>query len=154
MENRGHPKVSPNPRKALVLLNGVGEIRTHKSFRTPVLKTIFGASATASTRIDGIDLQEPALLRQEEFAFKDLSAGAQEQFGAAFRLATAEVFAEPFEGTLPVFLDDTFANSDDRRIERMSRALFWAAGRGLQVVLFTCRPDVWNELGATTVRIG
>ena len=120
----------------------------------PYLEMIFGRGARSAVGIDGVELQEVGLARGHQFTFAELSAGAQEQFGAAFRLATAEVLSESFGGTLPVFLDDTFANSDDQRIQGISRALFHAAEKGLQVVLFTCRPEAWRELGAKTVLIG
>ncbi len=120
----------------------------------PYVQLIFGGGAQASLEMEGMELQEPALLRRETFPFAALSTGTQEQFGAAFRLAAAEVLASAFGGTLPVLLDDTFSHSDDGRIDGLSRALYHAAQNDLQVILFTCRAEAWTGLGGRTVSIG
>ena len=117
------------------------------------LRLIFGPAASSCLEMDGTDLTEPGLVREENFSFSALSAGAREQFAAAFRLATAEILSEPFGGTLPVVLDDAFANSDDDRIQGLARALDLAARNGLQVVLLSCRPEAWNHLGVRQVVI-
>ena len=117
------------------------------------LKLIFGPNASSYLEMNGTDLAEPGLVRDENFSFSDLSVGAQEQFAAAFRLATAEILSEPFGGTLPVVLDDAFANSDDDRIQGLARALDLAARNGLQVLLLSCRPEAWNHLGVRQVVI-
>ena len=70
--------------------------------------------------------------RRTPFPFSPLSAGAKEQFAATLRFAAAEILAEPFGGTLPVFFDDSFVNSDQDRIKGLSRALDRAQHHGLR----------------------
>lgn len=75
----------------------------------------------------------------------DLSHGAREQMGVLTRLAYADLLQEAGRPTL-VILDDALVHSDLQRLERMKRVLFDAAGRH-QVLLFTCHPDAWRDLG-------
>ncbi|WP_336368246.1 AAA family ATPase [Marinobacter sp. C2H3] len=75
----------------------------------------------------------------------ELSFGAREQMGLISRLAYADLLREAGRPTL-VILDDTLVHSDSERLEDMKRILFDAAGRH-QVLLFTCHPEKWRDLG-------
>lgn len=75
----------------------------------------------------------------------ELSFGAREQMGVIARLAYADLLKEAGKPTL-IILDDALVHSDDARLERMKRVLFDAALRH-QVLLFTCHPDKWRDLG-------
>jgi len=75
----------------------------------------------------------------------ELSFGAREQMGLISRLAYADLLKEAGRPTL-VILDDTLVHSDTDRLEDMKRILFDAAKRH-QILLFTCHPEKWSDLG-------
>jgi len=83
--------------------------------------------------------------------FSHLSTGAREQLGIIARLACATIVA----GTdgAPVLLDDTLGWTDPTRLAQMAAAI-GLAGRTCQVVLLTCTPGRFANVGAaTTVRL-
>ena len=75
----------------------------------------------------------------------ELSFGAREQMGLISRLAYADLLREAGRPTL-VILDDTLVHSDTDRLEDIKRILFDAANRH-QILLFTCHPEKWGDLG-------
>ncbi len=77
--------------------------------------------------------------------FEALSFGAREQMGVLSRLAYADLLAEAGRPTL-VILDDVLVHSDAERLAQMKRVLFDAATRH-QILLFTCHPAAWRDLG-------
>jgi hypothetical protein len=79
----------------------------------------------------------------------ELSFGAREQMGLISRLAYADLLREAGRPTL-VILDDTLVHSDSDRLEDMKRILFDAASRH-QILLFTCHPGNWNDLGVPPI---
>ncbi len=98
----------------------------------------------------GDDLAPTELVRAgahglESGAYDDLSVGAREQMGVLARLAYADLLREAGRPTL-VILDDALVHSDDGRLEQMKRVLFDAAQRH-QILLFTCHPQAWGDLG-------
>ncbi len=74
-----------------------------------------------------------------------LSFGAREQMGVIARLAYADLLREAGRPTL-IILDDALVHSDAARLDRMKRVLFDAALRH-QILLFTCHPENWRDLG-------
>ena len=66
--------------------------------------------------------------------------------GVISRLAYADLLKEAGRPTL-IILDDALVHSDDQRLEQMKRVLFDAAQRH-QVLLFTCHPAAWRDMGA------
>ena len=74
-----------------------------------------------------------------------LSFGAREQMGVIARLAYADLLREAGRPTL-IILDDALVHSDAARLDRMKRVLFDAASRH-QILLFTCHPENWRDLG-------
>lgn len=74
-----------------------------------------------------------------------LSFGAREQMGVISRLAYADLLQEGGRPTL-VILDDALVHSDEQRLAQMKRVLFDAAQRH-QVLLFTCHPQAWRDMG-------
>ncbi len=78
--------------------------------------------------------------------FDALSFGAREQMGLISRLAYADLLKEAGRPTL-LILDDALVHSDAHRLAQMKRILFDAATRH-QVLLFTCHPLQWRDLGA------
>lgn len=81
----------------------------------------------------------------------ELSFGAREQMGLISRLAYADLLREAGRPTL-VILDDTLVHSDSERLEDMKRILFDAASRH-QILLFTCHPEKWSDLGVPPVDV-
>lgn len=75
----------------------------------------------------------------------ELSYGAREQMGLISRLAYADLLQEAGRPTL-IILDDTLVHSDSERLDGMKRILFDAATRH-QILLFTCHPENWRDLG-------
>ena len=81
----------------------------------------------------------------ESGVFEALSFGAREQMGVISRLAYADLLREAGRPTL-IILDDALVHSDDERLAMMKRVLFDAATRH-QMLLFTCHPEKWRDLG-------
>lgn len=80
-----------------------------------------------------------------DIEFDCLSFGAREQVGVILRLAYADALKEAGRPTL-IVLDDALVHSDRERREAMQRVLYSAARRH-QILLFTCHPDNWTDLG-------
>lgn len=85
---------------------------------------------------------------QESGGFEELSVGTREQMGIVARLAYADLLQEVGRPTL-LILDDALVNTDDDRLGQMTRVLYDAAQRH-QVLIFTCHPAAWRDLGVTT----
>ncbi|MGO4394683.1 AAA family ATPase [Variovorax sp. M-6] len=76
---------------------------------------------------------------------QDLSFGAREQLGLISRFAYADLLQQAGRPTL-LILDDALVHSDAARLAQMKRVLFDAARRH-QVLLFTCHPQNWQDMG-------
>ena len=74
-----------------------------------------------------------------------LSFGAREQMFLITRLAYADLLREAGRPTL-LILDDALVHTDAQRLPAMKRVLFDAAQRH-QVLLFSCHPEHWRDLG-------
>ena len=92
-------------------------------------------------RVDHVDQQLClSVLTPEEDRLRPvaaLSRGTLDQFYFALRLAVAELLAGSGE-SIPLLLDDTFVQVDDRRTEAALGFLLAECRRGRQVLLFTC----------------
>lgn len=104
----------------------------------------------ASVQID--EQLAPALLTRprstgaaESGAVEALSFGAREQLGLISRFAYADLLQQAGRPTL-LILDDALVHSDSERLCHMKRVLFDAAQRH-QVLLFTCHPSLWRDMG-------
>ncbi|MAN46116.1 MAG: hypothetical protein CMF04_07935 [Hyphomonas sp.] len=109
----------------------------------PYLQLLFpGAEITIDE-----DLRIVGVTREAgyEEAFHHLSMGTQEQIAVLIRLAFAEMLVEQGHPAT-VILDDALVFSDDHRMNRMFDILNMAA-RNVQVVIFTCREQLFEELG-------
>ena len=83
--------------------------------------------------------------------FHQLSMGTQEQVAVLVRLAFAEMLAEQgYPAT--VILDDALVFSDDRRMSRMFDILNMAA-QEVQVIILTCREQLFERLGGHQLRL-
>ena len=81
----------------------------------------------------------------ESGAFDALSFGSREQMGVISRLAYADLLREAGRPTL-IILDDALVHSDEERLALMKRVLF-DAGTRHQILLFTCHPMNWRDIG-------
>ncbi|REE21909.1 DNA repair exonuclease SbcCD ATPase subunit [Paraburkholderia sp. BL27I4N3] len=106
------------------------------------LKRIFPQSTIAL----GDDLS-PATL--DRFGRADtleaLSFGTREQLGILTRLAYADLLKASGRPTL-LMLDDAAVHTDAARRDAIKRALIDAATRH-QILVFTCHPELWDDLG-------
>lgn len=109
----------------------------------PYLQLLFPGSEIAideNLRITGV-VREAGY----EESFHRLSMGTQEQIAILVRLAFAEMLMEQGHPAT-VILDDALVFSDDRRMSRMFDILNMAA-RNVQVIVLTCREQVFEGLG-------
>ena len=81
-----------------------------------------------------------------EESFDHLSMGTQEQIAVLVRLAFAEMLVDQ-GAPAAVILDDALVFSDDKRMRLMFDILSHAAQR-VQIVVFTCREQLFEGLGA------
>ena len=78
-----------------------------------------------------------------------LSAGAREQLGVLVRLACATIIS-PDDGGAPVMIDDSLGWSDPKRLQTMGAAIA-AAGKRCQVIVLTCTPGRYSNVGKANV---
>ena len=83
----------------------------------------------------------------ERGGFEELSVGTREQMGIVARLAYADLLQEAGRPTL-LILDDALVNTDEERLGQMKRVLYDAAARH-QLLVFTCHPGAWRDLGVS-----
>lgn len=77
--------------------------------------------------------------------FEALSFGSREQMGLISRLAYADLLKQAGKPTL-IILDDALVHTDQDRLVQMKRILFDASQRH-QILLFTCHPYKWQDMG-------
>lgn len=110
------------------------------------LKLLFPhASLTVDEHLTPQMLTRQQSVVAEDGAVESLSYGTREQMGLISRLAYADLLREAGKPTL-IILDDALVHSDAGRLTQMKRILFDAATRH-QVLLFSCHPDNWRDLG-------
>ena len=84
--------------------------------------------------------------------FDSLSGGTKEQLSLIFRLSCSMIVAK--DGGTPLILDDALGYTDPERLRLMGAVLAKAA-KECQIVIFTCIPDRYGNVGeATVVSIG
>ncbi|MFM0731243.1 AAA family ATPase [Paraburkholderia sediminicola] len=106
------------------------------------LKRIFPQSTIAL----GDDLSPATLNRYGRADTLDaLSFGTREQLGILTRLAYADLLKASGRPTL-LMLDDAAVHTDAVRRDAIKRALIDAATRH-QILVFTCHPELWDDLG-------
>ncbi|RKT21990.1 DNA repair exonuclease SbcCD ATPase subunit [Paraburkholderia sp. RAU2J] len=113
------------------------------------LKRIFPQSTIAL----GDDLSPATLDRHGRADTLDaLSFGTREQLGILTRLAYADLLKASGRPTL-LMLDDAAVHTDAARRDAIKRALIDAATRH-QILVFTCHPELWDDLGVRQRAIG
>ncbi|MCL0067097.1 hypothetical protein M1N54_04375, partial [Thermodesulfovibrionales bacterium] len=84
--------------------------------------------------------------------FESLSGGTKEQISLISRLACAMTVSK--DGGAPLILDDALGYTDLERLKLMGAVLAKAA-KECQIIILTCVPDRYNNIGeATVVRLG
>ena len=86
-----------------------------------------------------------------EESFDHLSMGTQEQIAVLVRLAFAEMLVDQ-GAPAAVILDDALVFSDDQRMRLMFDILSHAA-QHVQIVVFTCREQLFEGLGAHQLQL-
>ena len=86
-----------------------------------------------------------------EESFDHLSMGTQEQIAVLVRLAFAEMLIDQ-GAPAAVVLDDALVFSDDQRMRLMFDILSHAAQR-VQILVFTCREQLFEGLGAHQLQL-
>jgi DNA repair exonuclease SbcCD ATPase subunit len=121
----------------------VAQLRTPLTDRLGhYLKRIFPQSTLAL----GDDLSPATLDRYGRPDTLDaLSFGTREQLGILTRLAYADLLQASGRPTL-LMLDDAAVHTDAARRDAIKRALLDAATRH-QILVFTCHPELWDDLG-------
>lgn len=121
------------------------------------LSLIFGQNTSMSLETNEKELKSFQLIRvknngQEFMPFESLSSGAKEQFSSCVRLAMAEILSGQYNQHLPVFLDESFNNTDLNRMDGVKNMLYSAAKeKGLQLILLSSKPTDYNSLGANVI---
>ena len=80
--------------------------------------------------------------------FESLSGGTKEQLSLMFRLACSMIVAD--EGGMPLIMDDALGYTDPERLRLMGAVLAKAA-KECQIVIFTCVPDRYGNIGSAAV---
>jgi uncharacterized protein YhaN len=80
--------------------------------------------------------------------FDSLSGGTREQLSLIFRLACSMIVAK--DGGTPLLLDDALGYTDPERLRLMGAVLAKAA-KECQVVIFTCVPDRYSNVGEAAI---
>jgi len=115
----------------------LGRLVFNNSFEVEVTENLEVASRT----IDGYNIP-----------FDSLSGGTKEQISLISRLACAMTVSK--EGGAPLILDDALGYTDPERLKLMG-AVLAKAGRECQIIILTCVPDRYSNVGeATVVRLG
>ena len=84
--------------------------------------------------------------------FESLSGGTKEQLSLISRLACAMTVSK--DGGASLILDDALGYTDPERLKLMG-AVLAKAGKECQIIILTCVPDRYNNVGeATVVRLG
>jgi len=80
--------------------------------------------------------------------FDSLSGGTKEQLSLIFRAACSMIVAN--DGGAPLILDDELGYTDPQRLRLMGAVLAKAA-KECQVVIFTCVPDRYGNVGEASI---
>ncbi|MBD3278118.1 MAG: hypothetical protein GF388_07455 [Candidatus Aegiribacteria sp.] len=88
------------------------------------------------------------LLDGRQVPFDSLSGGTKEQLSLISRLSCAMTVSE--SGGAPLILDDALGNTDPDRLKLMG-AVLAKAGKECQIIILTCVPERYSNVGEATV---
>ena len=115
----------------------LGRLVFNNSFEVEVTEDL----SVASRAMDGSNVP-----------FESLSGGTKEQISLISRLACAMTVSK--NGGASLILDDALGYTDPERLKLMG-AVLAKAGKECQIIILTCVPDRYNNVGeATVVRLG
>ena len=115
----------------------LGRLVFNSSFEVEVTEDLSVASRT----MDGCNVP-----------FESLSGGTKEQISLISRLACAMTVSK--DGGASLILDDALGYTDPERLKLMG-AVLAKAGQECQIIILTCVPERYNNVGeATVVRLG
>jgi len=115
----------------------LGRLVFNNSFEVEVTEDL----SVASRAMDGSNVR-----------FESLSGGTKEQISMISRLACAMTVSKDGGGSL--ILDDALGYTDPERLKLMG-AVLAKAGKECQIIILTCVPDRYSNIGeATVVRLG
>jgi hypothetical protein len=109
-----------------------------------LLNYVWGVEADLTFAEDGA----PTQTRQIDI--KDESHGTKEQLQTILRLVLLSTAAE--NGTT-MLLDDALVFSDDGRLDRMKAVLHVESNAGMQLIIFTCRPDDYVDIADEIINL-
>ncbi|MDR0361347.1 MAG: AAA family ATPase [Planctomycetota bacterium] len=109
-------------------------------------KMVFGPSFEATIQYEDLSVSE-RMLNGKSVQFKQLSGGAREQLALVYRAACSTMAGSE---SPPVILDDALGYTDENRLLAMGTVLAKIA-REAQVVIFTCAPDRYKNIGNVRV---
>lgn len=116
---------------------------------TPYLQRLFpGAAITCDEHFRVVGMARGG---RDAEAFDRLSDGTQEQIAVLTRLAFADMLLDQGKPAM-VVLDDALVFADLERMERMFDILF-DAGQRMQMLIMTCRADLFARLGGTRLAL-
>jgi hypothetical protein len=107
-----------------------------------------GAQIEVGDNLSPGRITRPGIHGTESGEFEEHSVGAREQIGVVARLAYADLLKEAGKPTL-IILDDALVHTDEERLGEMKRVLYDAAARH-QILIFSCHPEAWRDLGVIT----
>lgn len=115
-------------------------------------RTVFGPSF--GVELDHTKLRVVArTLDGVTVPYDSLSGGAREQLSLLARLACAALVSPALSSDshsgVPVIIDDALGYSDSERLERLG-AVLSIAGRQSQVIILTCMPERYRDVGEAT----
>lgn len=118
-------------------IESLGRLVFNSSFEVEVTKDL----SVAGRAMDGSNVP-----------FESLSGGTREQISLISRLACAMIVSKG--GGASLILDDALGYTDPERLKLMG-AVLAKAGKECQIIILTCVPDRYNNVGeATVVRLG
>ena len=118
-------------------IEGLGRLVFNNSFEVEVTEDL----SVASRVLDGANVP-----------FESLSGGTKEQISLISRLACAMSVSK--DGGASLILDDALGYTDPERLKLMG-AVLAKAGKECQIIVLTCVPDRYSNIGeATVVRLG
>lgn len=87
-------------------------------------------------------------IEKQRYKVNELSQGSIDQLYVSLRFAISETLSE--EHAIPFMIDDAFVHFDSLRMKRMIQ-IVEQISKQKQVILFTCRQDIVQELSVTNI---